>query len=356
MKGLAITSRGIEDISALEIKELINCPCEIKDSCIIFQAKSFDNLALLCYKAQSVDKILLLLSSFECKKLNEIEKISLSKWKNKSFRVSCSRLDCDLDSQEICSKVGELIKIKKVDLNNPDTIFHIHIVNNTCYLGIDFSGAELHKREYRIFTHSKALRATIAYSLLRIADIRKKDTILDPFTGSGTIPIEAALYLTEFPVNYYNKDKFAFLKFHDFDFEKIKCNNVKPTIYGYDSFLGHIMNAKKNAKIAGVHKLINFSRVEVGWLDTKFEKESIDKIITQPPTSRKDMEKIYNELFYQAEFILKKDGKIILISKELDKLTKSAAKYKFKLADEISVYSGKAKLKIGVFQRYPLSL
>ena len=55
---------------------------------------------------------------------------------------------------------------------------------------------------------------------------------------------------------------------------------------------------KKNAKIAGVDKHINFSRVELEWLDIKFKKESIDRIITNPPISKNaNLDKVYNEFF-----------------------------------------------------------
>lgn len=380
MKAIAITSKGIEDITALEIKELIKAKTQNKESCVIFEPKKLEDLCILCYKAQSVEKVLFLFDCFNFKNnafFNNIEKhikkIDFSKWLNKktTFRVSSKKVDNDdLSSEEICSRTGELIinhikKTKKyrqnVDLNNPDAIFFVYIFKNTCYLGIDFSGFELHKRQYRIFQHPNALRATIAYSLIRIAQIKEKETILDTFTGSGTIPIEAALHFSNFPVNYYSKDKFIFLKslklnknfFENID-KKIKRSKVK--IYGYDSIFGYITSSKKNAKIAGINKELKLSRCEISWLDTKFKKSSVDKIITYPPQQSKNIdvkitEKIYNEFFYQADFILKKAGKIVLITRSLELLQKYAEKFKFKLKEEREVYSGKQALKILVFVR-----
>ncbi|MDP7180371.1 MAG: THUMP domain-containing protein [Candidatus Woesearchaeota archaeon] len=379
MKALAITSKGIEDISADEIKELINAKTEIKDSCIIFEPKKLEDLALLCYKAQSVDKILFLFNHFNFNEKDlldklekEIKKLDLSEWldKNATFKVACRKVNESLTSEELCAKTGEMIinKIKKeknynqeVDLNSPDVIFFIYIHKDECYFGIDFSRIELNKRTYRIFTHQSSLRGTIAYSLLRIADCKEDQTIVDPFTGSGTIPIETALYLSKFPINYYSKDKFAFLKFKKINSEKVfqeadkKRKTDKLNLYGYDSFLGYITNAKKNAKIAGTHKLINFARIDVEWLDTKFEKETIDRIIAQPPKitnlNKKDIEKVYNELFYQAEFTLKKDGKIVLISETIDSLKKYAEKHKFRIKEQRQVYSGKAPMIVVTFER-----
>src|SRR3989338_2380603 len=113
MKGLAICSRGIEDITALEIKELINSKSEIKDSCVIFDVKKLEELALLCYKAQSVDKILYLFDSFKFKDIEEIKekigKIDIKSWLGKkTFRVSCWIINNNISSTELNETAGEV--------------------------------------------------------------------------------------------------------------------------------------------------------------------------------------------------------------------------------------------------------
>ena len=59
--------------------------------------------------------------------------------------------------------------------------------------------------------------------------------------------------------------------------------------------------------------------------------------------------KKYREFFYQAEFILKKKGKIVLISKQTEDLENAAAAYKFKLKKKIEVMQGKQKFYILIF-------
>ncbi len=371
MKGLAICSKGIEDITAMEIKELINSKAEIKDSCVIFDVKKQEELALLCYKAQSVDKILLLFDSFEFKnglfdKIKEkIGKIKLDEWLDKkTFRVSSEIINNGISSAEVNESVGEIIFEKfrnKVDLENPGLVFFVFINSNNCYLGIDFAGIELQKRQYKVLGHAAALRSTIAYSLVRIADYKEDEILLDAFAGSGTILIEAALFTSRFPVNYYNKDRFAFLKLMKFDFNKedrkIK-EPAKPRILGYDSFLGCTTSAKKNAKIAGIEKFIDFSRIEVEWLDTKVKKGKIDKIASNPPAlsknkNPKDIEKLYNEFFYQAEFILNSKGKIVLVTynNSLESLKRAAEKNKFKIKEKRKVMHGKEERIVLVFRK-----
>ena len=118
----------------------------------------------------------------------------------------------------------------------------------------------------------------------------------------------------------------------------------------------NINAAKKNAKIAGINKAINFSRIDPEWLDLKLDKESIDKIVTHPPeltkhTNPKDIEKIHDQFFYQAEFIIKKDGKVVVITKTTDLIKKAAEKYKFKVEKEREVWEGKEAFKLVVFSK-----
>lgn len=371
MKGIAIVSKGTEDIAAKEIKEITKKNSLIKEAAVIFEVSKLENLCSLCYKAQSVNRILFLLAENSFKDVDDIKKkvcgIDFSRWldKNKTFRVSSEIINNGISSETLNSSTGEFIIdevkkskkfIPKVDLDNPDMIFFVYVFGDHFYLGIDFSGFSLHKRIYKIFGYPRSLRGTIAYSLLRIADVNKKDTIIDPFCGSGEIIIEAALFLSKFPVNYFNKEKFVFNKFLKFNFgswDKKICED-KLKIIGYDSSWLYLNNAKKDSKIAGINKLVSLSRLEAEWLDTKFDKASVDKIITQVPQisknkNIKDIEKAYDKLFYNAEFILKKKGVVVIISKRTEELKKYAEKYKFKLKSERTVYSGKSLMKVLVF-------
>ncbi|MBW2980226.1 methyltransferase [Candidatus Woesearchaeota archaeon] len=386
MKALAITSKGIEETTTKEINGIIKTKTEQKNSCVVFEPKELIDLCTLCYKAQSITQVLTLFDSFNFKTNDEffssikniVDKINLDEWldKDKTFRVSCSKVDNDsISSEEINTEIGGFIidKIKKskkyeqkVNLDNPDVIFYVFISNNDCFFGIDFAGIDLSKRDYKVFSHPAALKGTVAYALLRIADYKKGEILLDPFTGSGTIPIEAALSSSNISPNYFRKDRFAFLKlkcFSDIDFDdffdkidRLKKIEKKPMINAFDAQFRYVDASKKNAKIAGVDKIINFSRMEIEWLDTKMDKNCIDKIVTNPPaiskhTNPKDIEKLYNEFFYQADFILKKKGKIVTIARSPEELKKAAEKHKFKLKEEKPIWLGKQESKVIVFTK-----
>ncbi len=103
--------------------------------------------------------------------------------------------------------------------------------------------------------------------------------------------------------------------------------------------------AKKNAKIAGVDKLIKFSRTEVSWLDLRFEENTVVAILTQVPTpgksiARKEIEEMLAELFYQAAYVLEKKGAVVLICPDSAIAKKGAEKHGFTLERELNIYQG----------------
>ena len=371
MKGLVITSKGIEATAATEIKELINADCKAEEGCVIFDFKELKDLCLLCYKSQSSDRVLYLIGNFEFQNFFDalerfIRELYFGEWveKYKKFKIECIRLGAhDFKSIDVEAKASELMHKKskniKVDIKEYEIIFLFYVVNNKCYFGVDFAGFELNKRSYKIFLHPNSLRGTIAYALVRESGFEKKNVMLDPFSRDGVVAIEAAFYAADFPHNYYKKDRFAFLKLRiGVDFEKFfksidrRIKKPKAEIYSFDHLFKYVDYSKKNAKIAGVDKQINFSRVELEWLDIKFKKESIDRVITNPVASKNaNLDKIYNEFFYQCEYILKKNGTLALISRMPDFVKKHAERHNFIVSKEKDVWSGEQLLKIIVFKK-----
>ncbi len=376
MDGLIIAHRGFEEVAAKEAEELIGAETKKEESCAIFKCKDYKDICKLAYKSQSAIKVLQLLSEFQASQEFEetaasikkaLSEIDLSTYisENTTFRVSCTRKgEHNFTSQDILIEAGKQIKDKTnkdMDFDNPEVIFHIHIIGNKGFFGVDFAGIDLSKREYRIFAHPAALKGTIAYSLLRLSDYKKNHVLLDPFTKSGIIPIEAALYATKRPVNYFRKDSLAFrhikpLENQDWDqffseMDKETNESQKTHIYGFDSSMPSITAAQKNSKLAGVNKTISFSRLDVEWIDTKFSEGEVDKIVMSPPEESKRIdqkliEKLYKELFYQAKYVLSEKGNITCLLRNTELLKKSAESYGFSSIHERKVFLGKEEMKV----------
>lgn len=382
MKATVITNPGLEKTTSEEIKEILKIDSTIKESVINFNIKKPIELCELTYKSQSINKAILLLSKYTINSIEELEKpilkLPIKDWFNKeiTFAVKCKKINNESSTKEIEETVGSYIfknlnnsKIQpKVNLTNPDIIFYTYIYNKECYFGVDFSGFDLSKRDYKIFINSSDVKGTVAYSLLKFAGYKKTQSILDPFCKSATIPIEAALYSTNNSPNFFKKTDFAFLKLNllkktDFDtlfkkWDKTKStkstNLTKLKIYAYDSLLKNITAAKKNAKIANINKSIKFSKTNIEDLDLKFDKE-IDLIASYPPQpskfNQKEIPQIYHEFFYQSKLILSKKGKIALVSTNPDQLKIQSQKQNFKLIKEQKVMAGKQEIYFLLFER-----
>jgi len=352
MKGLAITSKGIEDIAALEIKEILNVTSEENEGMCVFDVKSKEDLCLLSYKAQSVNKILLLLNEGIVKDL-ENDPTDFSEWLKGTFRVSSQVENNEMSTDEVNQELGGALFEKykaKVDLNNPDVIVFVYVAGEKYYVGIDFSGVDLHKRSYKLFGHKVSLRGTIAYALVRISGWKPGEFLVDPFLNAGTIPIEAAHFALGFPLRHYDKDKLAFTKFIEFDFDKVdkKIKDEKLKIYGYDDVWLNLNNAKKNAKIAGILKSITFSKIPVEDLELKHEK--IDHIICHVPqmsrhTIRKQVEQQYTQLCKQAKIT---KANLVVTGHNLDDFKKIC---KLKIKEERKIWMGKKELTVLVINK-----
>ncbi|MCX6708741.1 MAG: THUMP domain-containing protein [Candidatus Woesearchaeota archaeon] len=362
MNALILTHIGLEDISASEIKSLISAS-DVKTAPgrVFFSCKSEQELVDLCYHGRTFSKVILLLSSFTLSGVPD-EKIlkDLKKFIDKTAAVKCERIGThdftSFDVEQILNK--ELAKIYDVviDHKRPQTTFFLLLDNSDAYFGVDFSGIDLGRRDYRIFLGTDALKGDIAAALLHIAGYDTKNSLLDPFCRHGIIPIEAALYATNTAPHKFCKEKFGFATIPNLKYELIdKENDFKGTIIAMDDNFKHVSASRKNTKIAGVVKSVEFSRTDLKWLDAKFGRNFLDLIITLPvqpgrSIADKTVEKVYHQLFYQAEFILKKSGKICLVMKRGVDLVKSeATEFKFSVVSERKVMQGAEELTILVF-------
>jgi 23S rRNA G2445 N2-methylase RlmL len=296
------------------------------------------------------------------KKLSEIKHI-IPKGR---FRVSVINQTSEVvDNQSLEKIFGILISDSidsiTVDLKNPEIIFYVIINPESLIIGLDFSG-DMSKRDYRIFNSPMSIKGTTAYGLLKIVGFKNDEKLLDPHCNSGTIAIEASLYAGGISTKFYDKNMpFSRLKIFDetqleaffkrLDKKKISDINITAA----DPLLKNVTAAKKNAKIAGVEKIISFRRIDIDWMDIKHEKKHFDKIVTFIPGSSKHraeklLEKEFTELFYQAEYILEDDGLMAVLCLSKDLLINASKQY-FSLTKEYAFYSGEQLMTVLLFKK-----
>ncbi|WP_428517428.1 bifunctional 23S rRNA (guanine(2069)-N(7))-methyltransferase RlmK/23S rRNA (guanine(2445)-N(2))-methyltransferase RlmL [Sphaerochaeta sp.] len=189
-----------------------------------------------------------------------------------------------------------------VDKEESDVVFHVHIDGDAVAWYVDFSGRGLYKRGYRAAQTDAVLSEYLAASVLYRSEWRKAleaeetvPTLLDPFTGSGTLAIEAALWASDRAPGLVTARKFNFLSlpFHDPDLwddvvdEAVeraeKAKDRKISIHAWDNDPKAVAIARKNAELAQVDHLIDF-RVQDFLTLTKDDVPSDHGyIITDPP-------------------------------------------------------------------------
>lgn len=372
-KFAVLAHEGFEDISSLEITELCKAKTTASKSVVEFTAELEDGCKI-AYRSQSIKKILAVIKSFTFTGIDDIEKncvtLKFDGWIDKasSFAVRCIREGTHgFSGKDIEALVGESIvkRIKApVDLEHPLIPVCVFIKDNSCIIGIDLVGFDLSKRSYHLFTVPTALKGTVAYCALRHSGYKGKGLLLDPFAKNGTIPIEAALFAYGLSPNYFNKDTFAFRNFpvlKKTDFDALftswdRRSSPKTEIIGYDPFLRNVKASQKNAKIADINKEIQFSRADIEWLDTKKQENEIDFVVSYPPQPSKnkpvsDAKKMFKELFYQLEFIMKKKGVCVFICTHPELMIDEAAKYSFKNITQQPIYQGQECLTILSMQK-----
>lgn len=175
----------------------------------------------------------------------------------------------------------------RVGKENPPQLILARLVEDKCTVSVDSSGALLHRRGYRLATAKAPLRENLAAALLLASGWDAQSPLIDPFCGSGTIPIEAALMARNLPPG--QNRRFAFMDWPNFDESLWKTvltgatehlSAEIPPILASDRDAGAVRMAQENARRAGVHHLIQFETQAVSALHPPVRK---GWIVTNPP-------------------------------------------------------------------------
>lgn len=198
-----------------------------------------------------------------------------------------------------------------VNLSEPDIKIHVNISGDTLKVSLDSSGQPLFKRGYRAGQGEAPLNEVLAAGLIMLTGWKGDMPLADFMCGSGTIPVEAALILSDIPPGSFGR-KYAFQNWKDYDddlFRSIAKNNYPvpehlPFIYASDASPLAINLARKNAINAGVDKIITFERKRLQDV-SRFETPGI--VIINPPYGERLQQENLNGLYHAIGDKLKKD-------------------------------------------------
>lgn len=183
----------------------------------------------------------------------------------------------------------------------------IFLLKDEVTVAIDTSGESLHKRGYRTMTSKAPLTETLAAALILLTPWRSDRILVDPFCGSGTFPIEAAMIAAniapgmnrEFTAERWTNliDKKLWYECVQ-EAEDIMDTSVNVDIQGYDIDGEVVKAARENAKRAGVDHMIHFQQRAVA--DLRHPKK-YGFVISNPPYGERleekaDLPKLYSEI------------------------------------------------------------
>ncbi len=313
---------GLEAVLKREITDLGYAITKVEDGRVTFsgdeKAIARGNIFL-----RTAERLMLKVGEFKATTFDELfEGTKSLAWadfipKNGKFGVVKassvkSKLFSPSDIQAIVKKaiVSKLQTTYKIDwfpedgANYPLRVF---IMKDVVTIGLDTSGASLHKRGYREDSGIAPIRETLAAALIMLTPWHGDRILVDPFCGSGTILIEAAMmaaniapgmnrsFMAEAWENIIPRK--AWYEAIDEANEQIK-DDVETDIQGYDIDRSVLKMARKNAELAGVDHLIHFQERDVKELH---HPKKYGFIITNPPYGERleDQESIkglYKEL------------------------------------------------------------
>lgn len=190
--------------------------------------------------------------------------------------------------QGIANRLGYQPSVAKYnEESNQTQLVVIRILDDECTISMDTSGAPLHHRGYRQALAKAPLRETLAAGMLISSGWDRESPLIDPFCGSGVIPIEAALLAANIPPGHQRS--FSFMEWPGYDpsnwrrlLKEADRKKIVPpaVILGSDRDEGAISMARENIERAGVSELVQFTQRAVSAIEPPAQR---GWIVTNPP-------------------------------------------------------------------------
>ena len=317
---IATAAFGLESIVARELKGLGYDELVVENGRVLFTTDELGicrtNLWL-----RSSDRVLLRMGSFEARTFEELfqqtKSLPWEDWlpEDANFPVQGKSVKSQLFSVSDCQAIVKKAIVERLkekygrnwfEETGPRYQIEVGLLNNKVTLTIDTSGPGLHKRGYRQLAGEAPLKETLAAAMIQLSFWRKERALIDPFCGTGTISIEAALIAQNRAPGL--KRSFAAEKWPNIpkilwqeawqEALDLWERNVPLHIYGSDIDPNALALARKHASEAGVDEVIHFQRLPVAEVRSRFK---YGHMIANPPYGERlgdvtKVEELYREL------------------------------------------------------------
>lgn len=313
---------GLEAVTKREIYDLGYEISRVEDGRVTFigdeEAICRSNIFL-----RTAERVLLQVGRFHATTFDELfEGIKALPWENyiprdgkfwvKKASSIKSKLFSPSDIQSIAKKamverLKEVYHVSWFEEDGAPYPVRIFLLKDEVMVTLDTSGDSLHKRGYRLMTSKAPLAETLAAALILLTPWRRDRILVDPFCGSGTFPIEAAMIASGIAPGMnrsFTAEEWTNFIPKNLWYEAVEeaqeqmDTEVKVDIQGYDIDPEVVKAARENAKRAGVEHMIHFQQRAVADLS---HPKKYGFIITNPPygerlEDKEDLPQLYSEI------------------------------------------------------------
>ena len=303
---------GLEAVLKREILDLGYEIVKVEDGRITFRT-DLDGIARANIFLRTAERILLKIGSFKAYTFDDLfEGTKKLPWEDyipengrfwvKKASTAKSKLFSAPDIQSIVKKamvdrMKSKYKVSWFNEDGDDYPVRVFILKDQVTISLDTTGIPLHKRGYRPSAGKAPISETLAAALIMLTPWRKERILVDPFCGSGTFPIEAAMMAANIAPGMnrsFTAESWANLIDKKLWYEAIDEANdliddqIETDIQGYDIDGDVVRMARQNAENAGVDHLIHFQERPVSALS---HPKKYGFIITNPPYGERLEEK-----------------------------------------------------------------
>ena len=302
-KIIAKTFQGLEEVLAKEVTALGADNIEIGNRMVCFTGDQ-EMLYRANFCLRTAVRVLKPIAEFRASDADEVyEKVKQMPWEDYMDVTQTLLIDSVVFSDEFRHSKFVAYRVKdaiadhfreqcgerpNVSISNPDIRINIHIAERKVTISLDSSGESLHKRGYRTGSVAAPLNEVLAAAIVMMTGWDGDCDLVDPFCGSGTILVEAALIAQNIYPGVF-REEFGFERWKDFDealLEKIYNDDSQERefmykIYGYDINRQAVAIAQDNVRSAGVSKIVEVQQQD--FYDFTWENERRAIMVTNPP-------------------------------------------------------------------------
>ncbi len=320
MELIATTAMGLEAICADELKALGYTNLKVENGRVTFEATPLD-LCRANLWLRTADRIKLKIGEFKATSFDELfEKTKALPWtdwlpKDAEFPVNGKSIKSGLYSVPDCQAIVKKAIVEKMKetyhqdwFDEDGALYKIEValLKDVATLTIDTSGAGLHKRGYRYLHGEAPLKETLAAAMIYLTKWTPDRPFADPFCGSGTIPIEAAMIGQNIAPGFnrdFISEQWGWIGKEFWEEARMevedRANYDQPLdIQGSDIDHRMVDLSMNNAQEAGFGELITFKQMQVTDFTTKKEN---GVLISNPPYGQRigeeeDVYRLYKEM------------------------------------------------------------